>query len=128
MEFDSPGICSNSCPLSWWCHPTISSSVILFSSCLQSFSASGSFPMSQLIASDDHSIGASASGLPVNIQSCFPLGLTGWISLLSQGLSRVFSSTIIQKHQFFGGQILYGPALTSVRDYWKSHRFDCVEY
>ena len=76
-EFDSPGICSNSCSLSWWCHPTISSSVIPFSSCPQSFPASWSFPMSQLFASDDHSIGAPASVLPVNIQVYFPLGLTG---------------------------------------------------
>ena len=99
-------VCSNSCPLSWWCHPTISSSVAPFSSCLQSFPASGSFAMSQFIASGGQSIGtsASASVLPVNIQGWFPLGLTGLISLLSKGLSRVFSSTTFLKHQFFGAQ------------------------
>ena len=101
-----PGACSNPCPLSWWCHPTISSSVIPFSSCLQSFPASGSFPMSRLLASDGQSIGASASAsvLPMNIQGWFLLGLTGLISSLSKGLSRVFSKTTIQRHQFFGTQ------------------------
>ena len=100
----SPGVCSNSCPLIWRCHPTISSSVVLFS-CPQSFPASKCFPMSQLFESDGQSIGASvsASVLPVNIQGWFPLGLTGLI-LLSKGLSRVFSNTIIQKHQFFSDQ------------------------
>ena len=90
-----PGACSNSCPSSWWCHPTISSSVIPFSSCLQSFLTSGSFPMSQLFTSGGQSIGASASGsvLPMNIQDWFPLGLTSLISLQSKGLSRVFSNT-----------------------------------
>ena len=97
----SPGVCSNSCPLSQWCHPTISSSVIPFS-CPRSFPSSGSFPMSWLLASGDQSIGASASVLPVNIQDWFPLELTGLISLLSKELSRVFSSTVIRKHQFFG--------------------------
>ena len=102
----TPGVYSNSCPLSWWCHPTISSSVRPFSSCTQSFPASGSFPMSQLIASDDQNIGASASPsvLPMNIQGWFPLGLTGLISLLSRGLSRVFSSTTLRQYQFFGTQ------------------------
>ena len=101
------GVYSNSCPLSWWCHPTISSSVIPFSSCLQSFPASGSFQMSQLFASCCQSIGVSASTsvLPVNIQDWFPLGWTGWISLLSKGLSRVFSNTTVQKHEFFSGQL-----------------------
>ena len=89
----SPGACSNSCPLPWWCHPTISSSVISVSSCLQYFPASGSFPMSRLLALGGQSIRASASVLPVNIQDWFPLGLTGWISSQSKGLSRVFSST-----------------------------------
>ena len=95
--------CSNSCPLSQWCYSTISSSVASFSSCLQSFPASGSFPMSQLFKSDGQSIGASvsASVLPMNIQGWFPLGLTGKTSLLFMGLSRVFSNTTIQKHQFF---------------------------
>ena len=100
----SPQACSNSCPMSRWCHPTISSSVIPFSSCLLFFPASGSFPMSQLFASGSQSIGASASTsvLPINIQGWFPLELTGWISLLSKGLSRVFSNAIFQKHQSFG--------------------------
>ena len=100
----TPGVYSNSCLLSWWCLPTISSSVIPFSSGLQSFPASGSFPMSQFFASGGQSIGvsASASNLPMNIQDWFPLGWTGWISLQSKGLSRVFSNTTVQKHQFFG--------------------------
>ena len=87
----------NSCPLSWWCHPAISSSVIPFSSCLQSFPESGSFPMSQFFTSGGQSIGASAlaSVLPVNIQDWFPLGWTGWISLQSKGLSGVFSNTTV---------------------------------
>ena len=91
----TPKVCSNSCPSSRWCHPTISSSVVPFSSCLQSFPASGSFPMSQYFSSGDQSIrvSASASVLPVNIQGWFPLGLTALITLLSKGLSRVFSST-----------------------------------
>ena len=114
----SPRICSNSCPLNWWCHPTISSSVIPFSSCLQSFLASGSFPMSELFASDGQSIGssslASASVLPKNIQGWFPFGLTGLISLLSKGLSRIFSSTTIWKYQSFGTQ----PSL------WSSSHYD----
>ena len=105
----SPGVCSNSCPLSQWCHPTISSSVVPFSSCPQSFPASGSFPVSQTFASGGQSIGASASVLPMNSQGWFPLGLTGLISLLSKGLSRVFFSTTIRKHQFFGTQ----PSLSS---------------
>ena len=102
----SPRVCSNSRPLSQWCHPTISSSAAPFSSCLQSFPASGFFPMSQLFTSGGQSIGASASAsfLPMNIQGWLPLGLTGLISLLSKGLSRVFSSIIVQKDQFFGAQ------------------------
>ena len=100
------GVYSNSCPLSQWCHPIISSSVVPFSSCLQSFPASGSFQMSQFFASGSQSTGvaASASVLPMSIQDWFPLGWTGWISLLSKGLSRVFSNTTVQKHQFFGAQ------------------------
>ena len=94
----SPRICSNSCPLSWWCHPTISSSVSPFSSCPQSFPASGSFPMNVLFMSGGQSIRASASILLMNIQGSFPLGLTGLISLLSKGLSRVFSSITVRKH------------------------------
>ena len=106
LSFTSPGACSNSCPLSWWCHPTISSSVVPFSPCLQSFPASESFPMSQFFASGGQSIGASASAsvLPMTIQGWFPLGLTGLISLLSKGLSRVFSNTTVRKHQFFSAQ------------------------
>ena len=96
---------SNSCPLSQWCHPTISSSVIPFSSRLHSFAASGSFPLSWFFVSGGQSIGASASVLPMNIQGWFPLGWTGWISLQSKGLSRVFSNTTVQKHQFFGTQL-----------------------
>ena len=101
-----PGVSSNSCPLSQWCHPTISSAVVPFSSCLQSFPASWSFPMSQFFASGGQSIGvsASASVLPMNIQDLSPLGWTGWIPLLSKGLSRVFSNTTVQKNQFFGTQ------------------------
>ena len=100
------GAHSNSCPLSQWCHPTISSSVIPFSSCPQSFPASGSFPINQFFTSGGQSIGtsASASVLPMNIQDWSPLGLTGWIPLQSKKLSRVFSNTIVQKHQFFGAQ------------------------
>ena len=96
---------SNSCPLSHWCHPTISSSVAPFSSCPLSFPASASFPVSQLFTSGGQNIGApSASVLPMNIQGWFPLGLTGLISLQSKGLSRVFSYTTVGKHQFFGAQ------------------------
>ena len=102
----TPRASSNSCPLSQWCHPTISSSVIPFSR-LQSFPASGSFQMSQFFTSGGQSIGvsASASVLPMNIQDWFPIGLTGWFSLQSKGLSRVFSNTTVQKHQFFGTQL-----------------------
>ena len=96
----TPRAYSNSCPLSQWCHPTVSSSVIPFSSCLQFFPASGSFQMSQFFTSDSQSFGvsASASVLPMNIQDWFPLGRTGWIFLQSKGLSRVFSNTTVQKH------------------------------
>ena len=96
----SPGVCSNSCPSSQWCYLTISSSVAPFSSCPRSFPASGSFPMSQLFTSGGQSIGAlaSASVLPMNIQDWFPLGLTGWISFQSKGLSRVFFNTTVWKH------------------------------
>ena len=102
----SPGVCSNSCLLSQWCHPTISSSVTPFSSCPQSSPASGSFPTCWLFASSSQSIGASASAsvLPMNIQDWFPLELTGLISLPSKRLWRVLSSTTVQKHQFFGAQ------------------------
>ena len=97
----TPRVYSNSCPLSWWCHPTISSSVIPFSSCLQSIPASGSFLMSRFFASGGQSIGTSASVLPMNIQDWFPLGLTDLISLQFKGLSRLFSNTTVQKHQLW---------------------------
>ena len=99
----TPGACSDSCSLSWWCHPAISSSVVPFSSCLQSFLASESFLMSQSFTSDGQSIGASASGsvLPMNIQDWFHLELTGLLSLQSKWLSRAFSTAVL-KHQFFG--------------------------
>ena len=102
----TPRACSNLCPMSQWCHPNISSSVIPFSFCPQSFPASGSFPNSQFFASSGQTIGASApaSVLSMNIQDWFPLGLTGWISLQSKRLLRVFCSTTIWKHQFFGAQ------------------------
>ena len=103
----TPGVYPNSCPLSRWCHPTISSSVVPFSSCPQSFPASGSFQISQLFPSGGQSIGLSASPsfLPMNTQDWSPLGWTDWISLQSKGLSRVFSNTTVQKHQFFGAQL-----------------------
>ena len=103
----TPGVYSNSCPSSRWCHPAISSSVISFSSCPQSLPASGSFPVSQLFALGGRSIGvsASASVLPMNTQDWFSLEWTGWSSLQSKGLSRVFSNTKVQKHQFFGAQL-----------------------
>ena len=117
---------SNSCPLSRWCHLTISSSVVAFSSCLQSFPTSGSFQMNQFFTSGSQSIGVSASPsvLPVNTQDWSPLGWAGWISLQSKGLSRVSSSTTVRKHQFFGIQCFYSPTITSKHDYWKHHSFD----
>ena len=113
----SPEIYSNPCPLSQWCYPAISYSVIPFSSCLQSFPASGSFPMSQFFASGGQSTGvsASASVLQMTIQEWFTLGLTGWISFQSKGLSRVFSNTTVQKHQFFGAHLfLYSNSHTHI--------------
>ena len=102
----TPGVHSNSYPLSWWCHPAISLSVVPFSSCPQSLPASGSFPVSHLFTWGGQSIGVSASPsvLPMNTQDWSPLEWTGWISLQSKGLSRVFSNTTVQKHQFFGSQ------------------------
>ena len=107
----TPGVHPNPSPLNRWCHPAISSSVVPFSSHLQSFPASGSFQMSQFFASGGQSIGASASGsvLPMNIQDWLPLGWTGLISFLSKGLSRVFSNTTVQKHQFSGTQLSFWP-------------------
>ena len=135
----SSGVCSNSCPLNRWCRPTISSSVVPFSSCLQSFPALGFFPKSQIFASGGHSIGASASTLVLlmNIQGLFPLGLTGLISLLSERLSRVFSNITVWKHQFFGTQPflwsnshictwlleIYGPLLAK---WWMSLLFNML--
>ena len=105
----TPGVHPNPCPSSQWCHPTISSFVVPFSSCPQSFPASGSFQMSQLFASGGQSIGVSASTsvLPMNTQDCSPLGWAGWISSQSKGLSRVFSNTTVQKHQFFSTQLSF---------------------
>ena len=102
-----PGVYPNSCPLSQWCHPAISPSAVPFSSCPQSFPTSGSFQMSQLFASDGQSIevSASTSVLPMNTQNWSPLGQTGWISLQSKGLSRVFSNTTVKKYQFFSAQL-----------------------
>ena len=124
LSITTPGACSNSCPSSQWCHPAISSSVIPLSSCLQSFPASGSFLISQLFTSGGQSIGisASASALPINIQNWFPLGLAGLISLQSKGLSRVFSSTTVQKHQFFSAQLSLWS--NSHIHTWKNHSFD----
>ena len=122
----TPGVYSNPCPLSRWCHPTISSSVIPFSSCPQSIPASVSFPMSQLFTWGGQSTGvsASASVLPMNTLDWPLLGWTGWISLQSKGLSRVFN-TIVQKHQFFGTfGFLHSPSLTSIHDHWKNHNLD----
>ena len=103
----APGCYPNSCPLSRWCHPSISCSVVPFSSCLQSLPKSGSFQMSQFFTSGGQSIGVSTSTLvlPMNTQDWFPLGWTGWISLQSKGISRVFSNTTVQKHQFFSAQL-----------------------
>ena len=113
---------SNSCLLNQWCYLTISSSVIPFN-----LPASGSLPVSQLFPSGGQSIGASASVLPMNIQGCFPLGLTGLIPSQSEGFSRVFSSTTIQKHQFFGTLSFYCPALTTIHDHWKDHILDYMD-
>ena len=121
--------CSNSCPWSQWCYLTISSSVLPFS-CIQSFPASGSFPMSQFFTSGGQSTGVSAlaSVLPMSIQNWFPLELTSLISLQSKGLSRVFSRTIAQKHQFFDTQLSLWSNSNIHRCSWKKHRFDWMEY
>ena len=119
----TPGACSNSCPSSRWCHPTISSSIVPFSSCFQSFPASGSFSVSQFFESGGQSIGASASAsvLPKNIQGWLLLGWTGLISLLSQESSPTPQFESINSSAF---SLLYGPTLTSVHDYWKNDIFD----
>ena len=122
----TPGVYPNSCPLSWWCHPAISSSIIPFSSCPQSLPASGSFPMSQLFAWGGQSIGVSASTsvLPMNTPDWSPLGWTGWISLQSKRLSRVFSNTTIQRIKSSVLSFLHSPTLTSLHDHWKNHSLD----
>ena len=123
------GACSNSCPLSWWCHPTISSSVIPFSSCLKSFPASGSFLMNQLFASGGQCTGdsVSASVLHMNTQDWVPIGWTGLISLQSKGLSRVLSSFTVESINSSVLSLLYDPTLTSIHDYWKNHCFDYTD-
>ena len=121
----SHGVCSSSCPLSQWCHPTILSSVIPFTSCPQSFLSSEYFPMSQLFSSDGQTIGASASAsvLLMNIQGWFALGLTGLISLLSKGFSSLLQHHSL-KHQFFHAQPSLQLTLTSIYYYWENHSFD----
>ena len=121
------GAYSNSCPSNWWCHPTISSFVVPLPSCLQSFTASGSFPMNQFFASGGPSIGvsAAASVLPMNIQDWSPLGWTGWISLESKRPSRVSSNTTVQKHQFFSAQLSsQSNSHIQIHDHWKNHSLD----
>ena len=122
----TPGVYSNSCPSSRWCHPAISSSIVHFSSCPQSLPASGSFPKSQHLAWGGQSIGvsASASVLPMNTQDRSPSGWTGCIPLQSKGLSRDFSNTIVQKHKFLALSFLHSPTLTSIHDHCKNHSLD----
>ena len=139
MDYSMPGfpvlhqlptwVHSNWCPLSRWCHPTISFSVISFSSCLQSFPASGSFPMSQLFTLGGQRIGVSASTsvLPMNIQDWSPLGWTGWISLQSKGLSKVFSTLQFKSISSLVLSFLYCPTLASIHDYWKNHWWTFVD-
>ena len=121
----TPRVYPNSCPLSWWCHPTISSSAMPFSFWLPSFPESGSFPMSQFFASGGQSIGVSAlaSVLPMNTQDWHPLGWTSWISLQPKGLSRIFNTTV-QSINSLVLTFLYSPTLTSIHDYWKNHSLD----
>ena len=123
LPVPTPEVHSNSCPSSRWYHPAISSSVVPFSSCPQSSPAWGSFQMSQLFTSGGQSIGVSASASfpPMNTQDWSPLGWTGWISLQSKGLSRVFSNTTVQKHHSSAFSFLYSPTLTSIHDHWKNH-------
>ena len=122
----TPGVYSDSCPLSWWCYPAISSTVIPFSFCPQYLPASESFPMSQLPPWGSQSIGisASASGLPMNTQDWSLLRWTGWISLQSKGLSRVFSNITVQSISSLALSFLHSPTLTSIHDYWKNHSLD----
>ena len=122
----TPRVYSNWCPLTRWCHPTISSSVVPVSSCLQSFPASGSFPMSQFFALGGQSIGASASTsvLPVNIQDGFPLGCTGWLSMQSKGSQESSPTPQFKNINSLVLSFPYSPTLTSIHDYWKNHSFD----
>ena len=122
----TPRVYSNSCPFSQWCHPAISSSVIPFSSCPQSLPVSESFPMSQFFTWGGQSIGVSAlaSVFPMNTQDWFPLEWTGWISLQSKGLSRVFSNTTVQTINSSALSFLYSPTLTSIHDNWENYSFD----
>ena len=121
-----PRVHSDSYPSSRWCYPTISPSIVPFSSCPQSFPASQSFPMSQLFAWGGQSTGVSAlaSFLPKKSQDWSPLEWTGWISLQSKGLSRVFCNTTVQKHQFSSDSFLHSPIFTSIHDHWKNHSLD----
>ena len=123
----TPGVYSNSYPLSWWCYQTISSSVVPFSSHLQSFPTSWSFQMSQYFELGGQNFGVSAPVLPMNIQDWFPLGWTGWISLQSKELPRVFSNTTVPKNQSLVFNLLYGPTLTTIHDYWKNHSFVYID-
>ena len=123
----SPGVCPSSCPLIQCFHPTVSSSVAFFSFCLQSFPVSGSLPMSQLFASGGQSIGVSASILQKSIQGWFTLRLTGLISLLSKGLSRVFPASQFKSINSLVLCLPYCPDLTSVHDYWKDHNLDYMD-
>ena len=122
----TPRVHLNPCRWSQWCHPNISSSVVPISSCPQSFPGSGSFMKSQLFVSGGQSIRVPASALvlPMNTQDWSPLEWTGWISLRSKGLSRLFSNTTVQKHQFFGAQLSLCSTLTSIHDYWKNYSLD----
>ena len=126
LSVTNSGVHPNPCPLSQWCHPTTSSSVIPFSSCSQSLPASGSFPLSQLFASGGQSIGVSASEsvFPMNIQDWFPLGWTGWISLLSKGLSESSPTPQFKSINSSVLSFLYSPTLTSIHDYWKNYSFE----
>ena len=124
----TPGVYSNSSPLSQWCHPTISSSVVPLSSCLQSLPASGSFQKSALHwGGQSIEISASTSVFPMNTQDWSPLGWTGWISLLSNGLSRVFFNTAVQKHHFFSSKSSLWSKFHIHTDYWKNHSFDYTD-
>ena len=124
----TPGACSNSCPLIQWCHPTISSSVP-FPSCLQSFPASGSFPMNRFFASGGQIIGASASAsvLPMNIQDWFPLDWLVWSSCSPRDSQESSPAPQFESIHFSALSLLYGPALTSIHHYWKNHSFDCMD-